>query len=141
MWRSIGVPTPDDLTLDGIDLAPHLAGRETPAERPLFWHFPAYLQASGRGAFESRDSLFRTRPCSVMRLGDWKLHYYFEDQAYELYDLRRDVGETNDLAKHEPGVVAELASRLSAWHIRSGADLPIAPNPDHDPAAEAANRR
>ena len=32
---------------------------------------------------ENRDSLFRTRPGSVIRKGDWKLHYYFEDNGVE----------------------------------------------------------
>ena len=44
--------------------------------------------------FESRDRLFRTRPCSVIRDGEWKLHHFYEDDAVELYNLRTDVGES-----------------------------------------------
>jgi arylsulfatase A-like enzyme len=39
---------------------------------------------------DGRDPLFRTRPGSVVRAGRWKLHEYFEDQGFELYDLEND---------------------------------------------------
>ena len=70
-------------------------------ERPLFWHFPAYLQ-SYQVTHEQRDPLFRTRPCSVIRMGRFKLHEYFEDGALELYDLvdvLEDQGSSADLVE------------------------------------------
>ena len=83
-------------------------------ERPLFWHFPAYLQAGGHSeGVESRDPLFRSRPCSIVRLGDWKLHQYFEDGGLELYHLSQDIGETTNLAKKYPHVKDDVKVALS----------------------------
>jgi arylsulfatase A-like enzyme len=92
--------------LDGTSLAPLLKGEGTIDTRPLFWHFPIYLQAYNPKTDDGRDPLFRTRPGSTMRYGKWKLHHYFEDMAYELYDLEEDPGERKDLAGAMPDKVA-----------------------------------
>ena len=62
--------------LDGTNLLPFLEDTSLKEHRPLFWHFPIYLQAYKKDS-QNRDPLFRTRPGSVVRLGNWKLHYYF----------------------------------------------------------------
>ena len=74
-------PLPRSKRLDGESLIPLLTQSGTIKHRPLFWHFPVYLQG---GNAETRDSLFRTRPGSVVRDGDWKLHEYFEDKYLRL---------------------------------------------------------
>jgi arylsulfatase A-like enzyme len=132
-----GAELPDQ-PVDGRSLVPLLNGaRTTFGDRPLFWHFPAYLQAYSV-IDEQRDPLFRSRPCSVIRLGDWKLHQYFEDGALELYNLRDDIGEKRNLAKQQPGKTAELLDRLEQWRSRVQAPVPVKANPDFDAAAEAA---
>jgi arylsulfatase A-like enzyme len=135
-----GIDPPDDHPLDGVSLVPLLKGeRETLGERPLFWHFPAYLQSGpGPPGGESRDPLFRTRPCSIIRLGDWKLHQYFEDGGLELYNLRDDIGERRNLAETNPEKMQELLWRLEQWREELGAPVPSEPNPEYDPEAEAA---
>ena len=92
---------------------PLITGSGDIPERALFWHFPIYLDS--KGTADARDPLFRTRPGSVMRLGDWKLHEFFEDGAVELYNLREDIGETTDLQSRFPATRAELLDRLRGW--------------------------
>jgi arylsulfatase A-like enzyme len=134
-----GAGLPEGQPLDGVSLVPLLNGSvDTLGERPLYWHFPAYLQAGRRAGSEARDLLFRTRPCSIIRLGDWKLHQYFEDGGLELYNLRDDVGETTNLAGQMPEKTGELLRRLEAWRERIGAPVPSEPNPEYDAEAEAA---
>ena len=65
------------------------------SDRPLVWHFPIYLQ---RGNPECQDMLFRTRPGSIIRMGDWKLHQYFENGTLELYNLKDDIGEKENFS-------------------------------------------
>ncbi|RLD95732.1 MAG: aryl-sulfate sulfohydrolase, partial [Bacteroidetes bacterium] len=79
--------------LDGLSLWPVLGGEDALTERPIFFHFPVYLQAYKKGFDDGRDPLFRTRPGSVIIEGNWKLHYYYEDGGIELYDLNSDPGE------------------------------------------------
>jgi arylsulfatase A-like enzyme len=131
-----GVALPEDQLLDGKSLLPLLRGEvETWGDRALFWHFPAYLQ-SYSVYDEQRDPLFRSRPCSIIRVGDWKLHQYFEDGVLELYNLKEDIGETTNLADEHPGKTQELLSRLEAWRKRLNAPVPKEPNPKFDAEAE-----
>lgn len=121
--------------LDGKDIIPILEGKAFD-ERPLFWHFPVYLQAYNPKEDGSRDPLFRTRPGSVVRIGKWKLHEYFEDGALELYDLEKDVGERHNLAEVNPQKAQELYQLLKEWRDRTDAAVPKEPNPDYDPVFE-----
>ncbi len=131
-----GAPMPEDQPLDGVSLLPLLRGDiDTFGKRPIFWHFPAYLQ-SYSVYDEQRDPLFRTRPCSIIRLGKWKLHQYFEDGALELYNLAEDIGETTNLAEERPAKTQMLLSRLKAWRRQVKAPVPDEPNPDFDAEAE-----
>jgi len=105
--------------------------------RALFWHFPAYLQANRAAErIESRDPLFRTRPCSIIRLGNWKLHQFFEDRGLELYHLQDDPGETTNLCEKFPQKKKELLSRLQQWQKNIKAPIPNQPNPAYDAQKE-----
>lgn len=83
---------------DGISLLPLLKGGSV-AERPLIWHYPHYGNQGGD-------------PVSIIRLGDWKLIYYYETGAEELYNLREDIGERNDVSAKEPKLVTDLHGQL-----------------------------
>lgn len=128
---------PEQQEQDGQSLLPLLTGRGEFAKRALYWHFPAYLQGYSR-IDQQRDPLFRTRPCSIIRDGDWKLHEYFEDGALELYHLPSDVGERNNLAAANPTKARELHEKLVAWRAATHAPVPTEANPSYDAADEAA---
>lgn len=121
--------------LDGKDISALLYGKRLP-ERAFYWHFPFYLQAYDPAEDGGRDPLFRTRPGSVIRQGKWKLHEYFEDGALELYDLEKDIGERNNLAKTSPGKAKQLHRLLKEWRESTGAPVPGKRNPDYDAAFE-----
>ncbi len=123
-------PLPQGKRLDGVSLIPLLTQSGTIKHRPLFWHFPIYLQG---GNSETRDRLFRTRPGSVVRHGDWKLHEYFEDGGLELYNLKDDIGEKTNLVDAMPGKATELRTLLQAWHRDTGAPTPMTLNPKYRP--------
>ncbi len=136
-----GAKRPKDQVLDGISLVPYLKGEvenvKKLEERLLYWHFPAYLQSYQGVHDEQRDPLFRSRPCSIIRKGPWKLHYYYEDKKVELYNLRDDPAEKNDLSNQSLQINLELKMRLFKWLEETGADLPKAKNPKFDAQAEA----
>jgi arylsulfatase A-like enzyme len=129
--------TPAYQPQDGRSLVPLLKGEvDTLGERPLFWHFPAYLQSYSVYT-EQRDPLFRSRPCSIVRLGDWKLHEYFEDQTLLLFNLKDDIRERQNLADSQPEKRKQLHGVLLAWRRKVGAPVPKTPNPQFDADAEA----
>jgi len=112
-------------------LLPLLLKGSALVERPLFWHFPVYLQNSSKHGEELRDPLFRTRPGSVVRQGNWKLHEYFEDGGLELYNLKDDIGENNNLADTHPEKREELHSLLRNWRKETRAPVPTELNPEY----------
>jgi len=138
--EATGTPRPKGKRLDGVSLMPLLKQTGTLPARPLFWHFPIYLQASSAGNHEGRDPLFRTRPGCVMRLGPWKLHEYFEDGGLELYNLDTDAGERKNLAAAMPEKVKELHAIMKAWRAKTGAPVPTELNGAYDEAADMAAR-
>jgi len=117
---------------DGNSLWPMLSDtRRLDRERALFWHFPIYLQAYDVTNNETRDPLFRTRPGSVVRKGDWKLHQYFEDSGIELYNLREDPGESQNVTADFPVKTEELVDLLEGWRERTNAPVPMDVNPKY----------
>jgi len=125
-----GAPTPEGKLLDGESIVPLLEGREDLNRRAIYWHFPAYLQGKAEGA---RDPHFRTRPAGAVRAGDFKLIEYFEDGDLELYNLKDDIGEQNNLVDTVPEKAAELHKLMLAWRKKVNAPVPTELNPDYNP--------
>ncbi|MEX2565171.1 MAG: sulfatase [Cyclobacteriaceae bacterium] len=125
---------PEDV-LDGRDISP-LFGRQTMEERTLFWHFPIYLQAYNPKEDGGKDPLFRTRPGSALRKGKWKLHHYFEDYDYELYNLVQDPGEKHNLVESHSDIRDQLIKALHDWRKEVNAPVPSVRNPQYDPEFE-----
>ena len=80
----LGEPVPKQ-PLDGMDISPVLLGKGKLPERSIFFHFPIYLQAYNARRDDGRDPLFRTRPGSVIRKGNWKQIY----GAYDYVGIKR----------------------------------------------------
>jgi len=114
----------NDFVLDGQSLWPMLTDSFNLEPRPLFWHFPIYLEAYNKTNNQNRDSLFRTRPGSVIRFGDWKLHHYYEDGGVELYNLIEDISEQQNLVDDYPKKVEELLLLLNHWREKTNAPIP-----------------
>lgn len=123
-----GIEKPADKILDGQSIFPVFTGTGTLAERPFYWHFPIYLQGGNK---ETQDPIFRTRPGSAIRLGDWKLIQYFENNDLELYNLKNDIGEKNNLAESNPEKTKELLGMLENWRKETHAPVPTELNPDY----------
>jgi arylsulfatase A-like enzyme len=123
------VEKPADKILDGQSILPVLTGKGTLAERPIFWHFPIYLQAYLKKGDPTQDPLFRTRPGSAIRKGDWKLIHYFENNDLELYNLKKDIEEKNNLTRAEPEKLNELLNILENWRKETKAPIPSKMNP------------
>lgn len=121
-----GTKRPESLKLDGLSLVPLLQDPQAKLGRDaIFWHFPAYLQ--GRG--DPDGGPFRTTPAAAVRSRDWKLIEWFETGRLELYNLRDDIGEQNNLAKEEVGTLANLQSMMKKWRMQVQAPIPTEPNP------------
>jgi len=103
--------------VDGLSLVPLLKNPNATLKREaLCWHYPHYYPT--------------TSPVSSIRQGDWKLLEYFEDNRVELYNLKTDISEQEDLAGQIPEKAQEMRKRLDAWHKAVNAQMPT-PNPKY----------
>jgi arylsulfatase A-like enzyme len=94
-------------TVDGENLVPYLQGQAQGKfrEKPLVWHYPNNWGPSGPGIGAT----------STIREGDWKLVYWYKHGKLELFNIREDIGEKNDIANSNPQKVAELAKTLGTY--------------------------
>ena len=90
-------------TLDGQSLVPLIRGAKQSLSRPfLAWWYP---HSNGHG----------THPSQAILKDGWKLIHFMEENETELYNLVRDEGERNNLAKVEPERTRELLATLNEW--------------------------
>jgi arylsulfatase A-like enzyme len=130
LLETAGAPRPSGQILDGQSIVPLLKQTKDLNRDAIFWHFPAYLQATG--------GTWRTTPVGVVRKGDWKLLEFFEDGHLELYNLKDDISEKNNLAEQKPKITADLHKLLKNWRKFVGARVPIKPNPKYNPNRKRA---
>ena len=107
-----------DRVIDGESLVPVLKGTGSLRREAIFWHFPHY-----RG---------EVIPYSIIRKKGWKLIKRYEGRTFELFNLKEDLSEKNDLSGKRPEKVKELDAELSAWLKDTQAKLPRE-NPDYEP--------
>ena len=119
-----GLKLPKQSAFDGINLAPALIQSGAIIRDALYWHYPHYHPGGAT-------------PYGAVRAGDWRLVEFYETSKVELYHLKVDVGEKNDLAAAEPGKRDQLLAMLRTWRTRVKAQMPT-PNPDYDAAKDAA---
>jgi arylsulfatase A-like enzyme len=68
---------------------------------------------------ESHTLFWEHEGNKACRRGPWKLVAKYQ-RKWELYDMRVDRAELDDLADHEPDVVAELSEAWAEWAARVG---------------------
>jgi arylsulfatase A-like enzyme len=103
-------------TLDGESLVPLWTGAGALKREAIFQHFPGYLGAG--------KNTWRTTPVSLVQAGEWKLMEFLEDGRLELYNLKEDIGEKNNLAATQPEKAAAMHARLKEWRTAIKAPMP-----------------
>ncbi|MBX7211844.1 MAG: sulfatase-like hydrolase/transferase [Verrucomicrobiaceae bacterium] len=115
-----GIEPPRDRKLDGASFLPVLEGGTIARHTPLYWHF--------NRAFNG--------PKVAMRIGDWKILAALDNPppekgnditeqtekdfktaeltTFQLYNLRDDIGERNDLAATETAKLEKMKALLTA---------------------------
>lgn len=107
-----GLDSAPQLHADGLSLTSLLRDSQSGfPDRDLFWHYPHYHGSTWK-------------PGASVRSGDWKMIQFYHDQKQELYDLRKDPGERNDLSTREPQVMAKMDKLLGDWQTRMNARMP-----------------
>ena len=74
---------------------------------------------------------FRTTPASAIRIGDWKLIRFYESGREEMYNLKSDLSEVNNVRKKYPEIGQRLSDKLDGWLTQTEAFLPTKRNPKY----------
>jgi uncharacterized sulfatase len=129
-----GARAPEGYRVDGASLTPLLKGQKL-ADRALFWYQPFY------------EVRWLATPSAIIREGDYKLIEFFGDYIEEqkdravyepkarteLFNVRKDIGETKNLAESMPERAAAMRKKLYAWIASTGSPVPKR-NPKYDAA-------
>lgn len=130
------VPLPQDRKLDGTSFAPLLAGKSFNRPQPLFWDYYRAL----------------SEPKVAMREGDWKIVAHWDGPEkpiggnvngksmaaiksakltkMELYNLKDDPSEKNDLAAQEPARLKQMTARIKGKYADVTKEGPVWDVPD-----------
>ena len=63
-------------------------------------------------------------------MGDYKLVEVYETGNIEIYNLRDDIGEQEDISAEMPERAARMKKMLHDWIAESGSKMPVS-NPDY----------
>lgn len=98
----------DVSAMDGVSLVPLLTGKGDLNREALYWHYPHYHHNG-------------YQPSGAIRKGDYKLIEWYEETLWgarnqvSLYNIREDIGETNDLAAEMPERAGRMRQELYEW--------------------------
>lgn len=109
-----GAKVPEDRVIDGLDISALFHGNQLELERPFFFYQHQALRAIRLGDWKlhlPHSPLDRTKEGE-----EWQAHVPPQDRAYieelTLYNLREDIGETTNVARQYPEVVASLLKQV-----------------------------
>jgi arylsulfatase A-like enzyme len=88
----VDVEPPDGVVLDGFDMMPVLAEGKPSQRKDMYW---------------------KRRGKEAARVGNWK--WVRNESGTFLFDLSKDLSETNNLIDEMPGKAAEMQGHFEAW--------------------------
>ena len=80
--------------LEGISLVPVISTGKGKGHKYMYWEHSGF---------------------SAIRKGDWKAYKKVDDTEWELYDLRTDRAEKNNVAGRQPDLVKKLNDKWNKW--------------------------
>lgn len=107
-----GAKQPANQIVDGKTILPLMTSGIALKRDVMFWHYP------------SETGQWKEKMSSAVRKGDYKLIEFYEDKRLELYDLKTDEEEKENLAKKNPEKLKELKKLLDDWRKEVNAEIP-----------------
>ena len=99
----VGYKKPLPNHLDGTSFLPSLQGKKQNYNRTLYFHAP-YITGPGLD-----------HPQSAIRIGDYKVLKYLDNNQLLLFNLRKDISELNDLTASDPKRSKAMGAQLDAY--------------------------
>lgn len=127
------MPSDKEHPLDGESFADILRKPDVQRERgALFYLFPGYMDVRAQPCLVAVDEQNGKR---------YKLLYFYEADAWQLYNLTDDIGEAENLIKAKPELASTMSKKINDWLLRKhptwqprmpidkATDKPVAPPP------------
>ncbi|VGO11900.1 Arylsulfatase [Pontiella desulfatans] len=121
--EAAGIAVGPDQILDGESMVPVLAGTGGMQRDAVYFHYPNY-------AWHAKNRLG-----GAIIQGDFKLLNWYDDDSVELYNLKNDPSEKQDLAARNPELAERLKRKFKKWLKDVDANMPVE-NPEHRDAGE-----
>jgi N-acetylgalactosamine-6-sulfatase len=102
-FANVNIPTGHKL--DGEDVSDIFLGSPRARKTNLMWQW----------RFRIAGEAFHHSPMLAIREGDWKLLLNPDRSRVELYDMKTDLAQLNNLAERNPGLVERLSEKVLAW--------------------------
>lgn len=123
----LGLPLPQDRSLDGVSLLPLLLhGRSLEREKPLYWQFehPKDYHTTGKAyqrLMDGRREIKGPKPSVSIRQGNYVLRGmqekpYQVPDTFELYDVVQDPQENLNLVAQNPELFHNMKAALQCMH-------------------------
>jgi len=90
--------------IDGQSFKNVLKGKEKWNDRTVYWN-----------SYKARPTQTGDDKTSAIRVGDYKLLHFVESDKVELYNVKEDISEKNDLSAKMPEKTAEMLALLNKW--------------------------
>lgn len=99
---------------DGVSFINIIKGNKSNYNRSIYWHNGAPRPTQTGDIYSS-----------AIRKGDFKLIDFYALNKKELYNIKDDIGENNNLIDKYPELVKELFNELDSWRKKIGADMKV----------------
>jgi arylsulfatase A-like enzyme len=109
------VEPPAGIAFDGEDMGAVFRGGKHTRTKPLLWEYGRKPAAKGLRTFPYPGEPEARSPNVAIRDGDWKLLVNADGSRAELFNLRADPNEANDVINAEPAIAARLQSAALEW--------------------------
>lgn len=96
-----GLPLYNEQHVDGVSMLSLLKGKIV-KRKPIYWHSPHYFNQGGY-------------PFSAVIDGDWKYVYRYDLETSYLYNLKKDIGEKNNMIQENKKEANRLKSLLDVF--------------------------
>ncbi|WP_319480189.1 sulfatase-like hydrolase/transferase [uncultured Draconibacterium sp.] len=117
VFMEIAGATPDEnVDYDGELMLDAITGKkQQKRSKPIFW-----IRPPDRPGYDGNNA-----PDLAVRKGNYKLLMDFDGSNVQLYNLEKDMGETQNLKDKEPAKAAELKKELEEWFNNYPLDIDL----------------
>lgn len=98
--------TPPAVAFDGVDMSRAFLGEPQVRTKPIFWRYDRDIRPG---------DIHDVSPVLAMREGNWKLFANADGSQPELYNMTKNIEESDNLAAQEPERVHKMLKALETW--------------------------